>query len=218
MPDISYEGQVVCGYQPAPLGANPARWPRNSILTWRNVAELPGITQDQLRESIAGAFGVWSDVCGLEFEEASPDNQNPSFEIGLQFQGPGGVLADCELPYPGIAGVRPLRCRIDKADRWSVSSNTPPDRIGLDQVLRHEFGHGLGLDHGGNGMMRPIYSAEHWLPSKWEIDIVREAYGTPKPKKQPRVEPQPDPRGAKQLAEFLADTKGRLVVKVSTGM
>ncbi len=217
MPAMNYEGQVVCGYQPSAIGANPARWPRDSVLTWRNIAKLPGIDDDKMKAVIQDAFNVWSDVCGLQFVEADESNQKPEFLIGVQHQGPGGVLADCELPYPEIYRVRPLKCRIDTADRWSVSSNTPPDRIGLDQVLRHEFGHGIGLDHGGDGMMKPIYSRDHWYPSAWEIGLVQQAYGPPKPKK-PKAGEKPDPRAAKQLAEFLADTNGRLVVSVQTGV
>lgn len=212
MSEINYEGQVVCGFVPERLGANPARWPRDSKLSWRVVDDVPPLSRDVLRAVVANAFQVWADVCGLEFYE-SPAGPQPNFIIGTQHQGPGGVLADCELPYPGMTSVR---CRIDKADQFVVAQNPPPNRVGLDQVLRHEFGHGLGLDHGGTGMMRPIYSANNWLPSAWEIELVRQAYGPPKPKK-PVAPVQPTVGEMRSLVEFLAES-GKLVIKVNTGL
>jgi hypothetical protein len=207
-----YTNMQVCGYKSQNLGSNPSRWPKKAILSWQVVEDVPPFDRETLCAVVANAFKVWSDVCGLRFRRADASDPFPNFEIRTQLEGPGGVLADCELPYPQVIQKRPLQCRIDRADEFVIARNPPSNKVGLDQVLRHEFGHGLGLDHGGAGMMMPVYNPKHWLPSEWEIRLVQDAYGLP----LPPVEPTPDRPTAsedRKLAEWLVRSGG-LVLRV----
>jgi hypothetical protein len=123
---------------------------------------------------------------------------------------PGGVLADAELPY--LQGrTTPLRMRFDVREPWAVGTPIPANRIGLQVVAEHELGHVLGLDHGGNDLMRPVYDPRMKI-GDWERGLTVEAYGPPKPK-TPTVDPVAD-----QELFKLVMRAGGLVLLVREGL
>lgn len=171
-----YEGATLCGHETQAVGeAN--RWPHRRI-TWVVDADLPGIARDSFRGAVRTAFDRWAKVCGITPVEATGSNAN--IIVRTQQQGPGGVLADCQLPFPGITERDSLLMRVDIADAWAIADNPPPQKIGLVHVLTHELGHGLGLSHGPTGcLMAPVYSAAVGSPQDWDIVQARLRYDHP---------------------------------------
>lgn len=82
----------------------------------------PHISRDDLIAACLEAFGRWSAVCDVVF--APTDDANAAqFTVNTHtFDGPSGILADCELPSPGLAQQA---MRIDPSEQWVVSDNPP---------------------------------------------------------------------------------------------
>jgi hypothetical protein len=211
MSGINYDGAVLCGHHAQALGAN-YRWPHRRI-TWGVRADLPALPRDSFRRVVATAFSRIANVCGLTFAES--DEQRPNLVIVTQTEAPGGVLADCELPFPGIQPTQSLRCRVDTADAWTISDNPPNDRVDLTRVLCHEFCHGVGVSHGPAGaLMAPTYSVRVREPQGWDIAELTGRYG-------PRVSDPPpppadDPVGRAKLLELFRDGQ-KFVIKFPDG-
>lgn len=175
MASVTYDGAKICNAQLPEQVGEGNRWPHKR-LSWQVVADLPGITRDSLRAAVTRSCGHWADVCGLTFYEGASSDAN--LIITTQREGPGGVLADCQLPYPGIGERSTRLLRIDEADAWAIADNPPSNRVGLVQVLTHELGHGIGLGHGPQGaLMQPTYSARLGKPQAWDIVEARLRYG-----------------------------------------
>jgi hypothetical protein len=201
--------RIICGYKPAPLGSNPARWPRGTTIRYRvALTGLPGIDRDLFRRVFRSACDSWQSVCGIEFAEVE---SRESLTVTTMSQQPGGVLADAELPY--LQGrTTPLQMRFDAREPWAVGQPIPANRIGLQVVAEHELGHVLGLDHGGTDLMRPVYDPRMTI-GQWERGLTVEAYGPPQPKTPTPVDPAAD-------AELfrLITRAGGLVLQVREGL
>ena len=196
--------RVICGYQPAAIGSNPSRWPRDATIRYRvALAGLPGVTRDAFRSCFRAACDMWENECGLWFDEV---DSKENFTITSMSQQPGGVLADCTLPYQF-----PVMMRVDASEPWSIASNPPPNRVDLLVVLAHELGHGIGLDHGGDSLMRPTYDPRMNI-GDWERRLVREAYGPPR--KRPGPQPPKPTAEEIKLAEWVL-RNGQLVLRVA---
>lgn len=201
---ISYDGIALCGVtKQANFGGQRLRWPSPDV-TWGIVAGLPGFAIDSFHRAIAEGWGRWSRVCGIrpQFVE---DPSRANIVVGLQTIGPGGVLADCELPVQQSMRQR-CRMRIDTAEAWCISDNPPPNKIDLVRVVCHELGHGLGMDHiGGGNLMAPTYSTRIKDPQRDDVAEMVARYGLPTA--QPAPAPTPSPAGddfAAVMAELSA--------------
>ncbi len=106
------EQRVICGYHPAAIGSNPSRWPRDATIRYRlALPGLPGVSRDALRTVFRAACDWWEAECGLWFDEVE---SKETFVVTSMTQQPGGVLADCTLPYEF-----PVRMRIGRVPRQS---------------------------------------------------------------------------------------------------
>lgn len=179
--------RIICGYKPASIGSNPARWPRGTTIRYRvAVPQLNGLTRYAFRSAFRWACDRWQDVCGIMFEEV---NSRENLTVTIMGGRPGGVLAQAELPY--LEGRRtPLMMQFDASERWGADVNAAGTPVNL--VALHELGHTLGLDHGGRGIMRPTLDTSAASIDDWERGLVVEAYGPPRmiPAPQPPVDPQ----------------------------
>lgn len=168
----------------------------------------PHISRDDLIAACLEAFGRWSAVCDVIF--APTDDANAAqFTVNTHtFDGPSGILADCELPSPGLAQQA---MRIDPSEQWVVSDNPPMGALDLLAVLCHEIGHGIGLQHFDPNtpppeLMNPIYNPRIVKPQAGEIAFVQKLYGLP----QTQPAPSPVPPVGDSLGVALIITQGNV--------
>lgn len=217
----NYDGHRLCGHteteQALGVGQKLSQWP-HSELTWSIRDGLPGIAEDSYAAIVGESFKRWTDVCGLRTRRVVSGRGNIEFTV--QTIGPGGVLADCQLPYPGITPSHTLLCRVDTAENWVAANNPQPNQIDLYRVLCHELGHGIGISHlpeNSGALMAPFYSAKIAVPQVPDIEQARARYGARVVAQQPDKNVPPMPAGGEQLLLGLFARGNQLVMKNAEG-
>ena len=178
---MDYDGQILCGADTTQAASGElCKWPALDVL-WTTIADLPGFGQDSFRQAAETAWGFWSSVCGIR-PKYTTDPAQANILIGLQTIGPGGVLADSELPCGFTTMSQKCRQRYDTAEAWVVAENPPPNRVDLVRVMCHELGHAIGIPHIGTGnLMAPVYSGAIRRPTSGDIAEAVARYGLPSP-------------------------------------
>jgi hypothetical protein len=212
---VAFSCAVLCA---APAQADPFRWPQpggpgtpivltysfSNLLDQQFLAELS--TAD-IRTSTAEAFGLWSRYAPLNFVERSdsgpaasdwqyaPDG-HPDIRIGYHLIGDDAVLAHAYLPSDtavnGLAGD--IHFNSITTHAWTVGGEFPA--IGFLEVITHEIGHSLGLDHilFADAIMQPGHAFRFrgagtgYLLAP-DIDALRSLYGSGVGSVQPIPEP-----------------------------
>lgn len=157
------------------------------------------MTRQQFIAACLEAFERWSAVCDVVFSHTDEQSEAQFVIFMHSFDGPSGILADCQFPSPGL---RPQQMRIDRGERWKV------DDV-LLAMLCHEMGHGIGLSHFPPGpppeLMEPSLSSIA-RPQATESAYAAKLYGPPK------LAPTPTP------VPPLGDSLGvELIIKASNG-
>ena len=173
-----------------------------------------------VNDDVEKAFKFWSDVTNIQFY--SKEDGNVDIEIGFftfdhgdgdPFTGVGGTLAHAYPPqYGGDVHV-------DDSEIWTQNSEKGSNLL---QILTHEIGHSLGLDHSGvtAAVMAPIYRG--WDPGfklhPDDIHKIQSLYGRPtSTPSQPFVFPTTlrKPKTTKRLGcpDMNRNTIGRSVVE-----
>ena len=182
-----------CGFPDIPtqqgvsdFAAQGNRWDRTD-LTYGFQEFTPELTQQQVRDAIAAALNLWSQVTRLRFTEI-PLASNPDFVIrfvagdhgdGSPFDGVGRVLAHAFYPPPN-GGAIAGDAHFDEGETWTVNIPVPAGGVDLITVAAHEFGHSLGLAHSSvsGALMFPTYSGPHRFLAQDDIDGIRFIYGS----------------------------------------
>ncbi|XP_032878011.1 collagenase 3-like [Amblyraja radiata] len=122
------------------------RWPYTHV-TYRIVNYTPDLTEQEVDDTIARAFNLWSDVSALTLVKLIEGDADIMISFGncdhgdkYPFKGPGGVLAHAF--YPGTSSLNG-DTHFDEDETWTLTK----DRYNLFLVAVHEFGHSLGLSH-----------------------------------------------------------------------
>lgn len=155
--------------------------------------DLGGIlSDDAVYDAVEEALGMWAKYAPLNFvemEDSGPavaDDQysalrNPQIRIGFHpIDNRNGVLAHAYYPDgSGLAGD----VHLDQSENWSTRPSF--SNIDIIEVLTHELGHSLGLDHENRNpaIMNPFYSGRFEGPGTGDLlqdDIngIRAIYGT----------------------------------------
>lgn len=164
-------------------GAGQCKWPHLEV-SYAFDLSLSGVTDEQTTQAYVEACELWNDVCGLEMYQVDRLSDANIWARSQRIDGRGGTLAWSYLPC-GVSSDDSLEQRYDTGDGWSTSF--------LREVICHEVGHALGLNHhNGNSIMHPTATGQWPVPQKVDIAEVVSRYGKPKPKPEPEP-PIPDP-------------------------
>ncbi|VDD92008.1 unnamed protein product [Enterobius vermicularis] len=157
------------------------------------------LPREEVRDAIAKAYKMWSDVTPLNFREV-PSNGDIRVKFGAgshgdpwPFDGSGGVLAHATFPKSGYL-------HFDEDEDWAYKDHNKLinyQYIDLLSVAIHEAGHTLGLEHSRdkNAIMAPFYQDVvdrygNYVESKLardDIEKIQDLYGLQEPKKKKQL-------------------------------
>lgn len=140
--------------------------------TWWLANELPWMSRAELEQIIQAATDGWSPFANVKATRApSLDLATWRIEVA-SIDGPGGVLADMQLPHPT---VRQQVMHID------VAESALKDLLVV--ILMHEFGHAYGLQHFPSApppeLMEPVLNPAIRAPQPTEAALMAQWYGLP---------------------------------------
>ncbi len=149
-----------------------------------SITALAGFMPVGYLSVVQAAFGAWSAVANISFSQIGDDGApfnaaTGSGDIrlgGHVFDGGGGTLAHGF--YPPLNGASAAGdIHFDIADTWVLT--LPDAGIDLFNVLTHEIGHAIGLDHTGvaNSLMNAFYSESFSGPQADDIAGAQFIYG-----------------------------------------
>lgn len=200
------EPLYFCGHPPI-MHLAEFQTKRNFQCRWWVDGDLPGFERFDLRLAVAQAMNAWSEVSGVNHEEAMLLTDADLVIATGRIDGPSKILAWCELPGPKVQ-----HSMIDASEPWVIQLGTqvPRNKIDLERVLRHEFGHFWGLDHspqGSGNLMDPTYSLKIDGPRPGDIQRMVALYGSPRVPMPPPGGDEPDQmiilgKSGKETARF----------------
>lgn len=136
--------------------------------------------------AVSAAFDMWSSVADLTFVQVADDGAaegaattSGDIRLGLHsFDGAGGILAH-GFYAPNNGGSAAGDIHLDVAELWKIGFGGAG--FDITQVLAHEIGHALGLDHTAvaGSLMNPFYSEAFVGPQADDIAGVQFLYGAP---------------------------------------
>lgn len=136
--------------------------------------------------AVDAAFAAWEAVADLHFVHVADGGEafnapGTSGDIrlgGHAFDGPSGILAHGYYPPAnGLTAAGDIH--FDTAESWKLGWGGPG--FNIYQVLTHELGHALGLNHTAvpGSLMNPYYTESFMGPQADDIAGMRYIYGIP---------------------------------------
>ncbi len=142
----------------------PARW-RKRELAWyvdKYLDGVPGLSKLDQDDLQLQSLREFESVIDVKWSRAASRNSadlivSVGEGSGDQMDGPGGVLAWCQIPQ---GDDRPILMKFDKGDNWIKSADFGQRGILYGNVDKHEKGHGHGMLHisGKTALLNPFYA------------------------------------------------------------
>jgi hypothetical protein len=191
--------------------ANMPKTPEGNLLikTTHRIENLNPLAAELERKAWLQALANWSQVCGIELVlHTSFADSNIHAEVSVL---DAGTLAYSYLPCNAKPTTK-LEQRYNRAVNWNYNL--------LVQVITHEIGHAIGLDHGPRGaLMQPTANGDILTPQAWDITEVVKRYG-PRKGSVPKPNPTPTPEGGKVVGKLVLDqtlNKGEYAITLRDG-
>lgn len=154
-----------------PQEAGLCKWPMLNVTTANRIEGLNPLSAEREQAAWLEALAAWNTVCGIQLSLI------PGMDTANIYANPGvtgaGVLAYSYLPC-GATSTSQMQQVYNSATNWSYAL--------LVNVLIHEIGHAIGLDHGPRGsIMQPTAAGDITRPQTWDIEQAVARYGLPGP-------------------------------------
>ena len=178
MPALAGGSRLRCAaksYKSAALGL--ARW-QSPDVGYSFAMSLPGLSADQIAQAFDVACASWNAVCGIKLSRVA--NGGNIRARGSRIDGSYGTLAYSYMPGDPSPMNDVLEQVFDTAEPWS--------QVWLQEVIAHEIGHSIGLDHNESdksALMYPYSSGSTIKPQRWDIEQAQARYGSPAPTTAP---------------------------------
>lgn len=155
-----------------PQEASQSKWRMLDVTTAHRLSGLNPLSAEREHALWLAADEAWNAVCGIRLKHIDDMAQ------ANIYANPGstgaGVLAYSYLPNNSGPSDQ-MQQVYNRATNWS-------ERL-LLQVLIHEKGHAIGLDHGPSGsLMQPTAGGDITSPQAWDIAQAVSRYGQPSPR------------------------------------
>lgn len=171
----------ACNSEAFAINGVTYQWPRNSKLKWSmGFSRLGTLTDLDLKGMYTDNFAEIARNCNLQFEYTpNVASANISTELAMM-DGPGGVLADMQIP---MQQTQRVNGRIDQLDVWTIAEDaTKTDKIDAKRVTLHELLHACGLGHApvirdNPALIEPTYNRQIGHLQPRDIAELQRRYG-----------------------------------------
>lgn len=182
------------------------KWPHHDIRVWHDMT-FSNVPLEVVERCWRAALASWEAVCNLKFVFVQTKAEANIFAHAQHIDRASNVLAWSMLPCGiGERGQCEQRYDLEPWERYGTNWS------GLQEVMAHELGHALGLDHlpAGN-LLQPFATFQIVQPQQGDIVEAQARYGPPiaRPPEPPELPDGPDnppPAGTILLGDFAITT------------